>query len=195
MTNIILFLLGFIFAAVLVFYAIVKNFALLTNTYKNSVVTEYLIQQSAHDRELYQGVIALQDGVIERQNGLITQFQVSTTPLLAAQKEVKNILPTQTQTQTQGRKALFKRKGLFSWVQNESGSLSIVNDSGQMFADIFASDLPEKGEKKLVYDSEDLKIYVAVCDVCGGYYPTQSLVTSTCSGACRQKKSTINLQL
>lgn len=187
------FLLGVFLSFVSVIALLVWHFSTIKETYRKSVVTDYLRESQAWEREIMRGVLGAYTGVIEKQKTLIDQH-IESTPLLS---QTRVALPqntethTHTDTHTHDKLSFLPRLG-YSWEKrrakdnDEYDTVTLLGPDGAFIYEAF-------GYEFLNLPAEGIEVqnglFLKKCVSCGGVYPAKNKNSQTCGDKCRTKKS------
>ncbi len=190
----IVFLIGFFVGVGLFVWALVNGDAL--GVYRKSVVTDYLIEQQAHERHNNEVLMSRYDKIVEHQNKII-QLQNESPTLRAYLGEmqcshcetgVNHISQLKNENDSAGKYSVkIKNNGDFT-IQKSSYNTLLINEGAKYIADVTIQELQEMSENKILI-SENPNIYLVRCETCLTYFPSKSSTVATCSDKCRKQKS------
>lgn len=187
------FLLGVFVSFLVVVVLFLWHFSTIKETYKKSVVTDYLTQSQAWEREIMRGVLGAYTGVIEKQKILIDQH-IEATPLLT---QTRVALPQHVETHTHTHahtheKLVFLPRLGYSWEKRRAkdnddyDTVTMLGPGGEFIFEAF-------GYEFLNLPLEGLEVanglFIKNCATCGGVYPAKNKTSQTCGDKCRTKKS------
>lgn len=191
----IIFIIGFFSGLVLVVWVLFKGDAL--GVYRKSVVTDFLIEQQAHERGQNEILMNRYDKIVEHQNNVI-KLQNESPTLLAYLREIGNSqrengvnhISQLKQGNDNAPKFSIKIKNNGDLIlQKSEYNTLLVTECGNYIADITIEELQESNENKILVQEIPQKIWVVKCETCGTYFPTKSATAATCSQNCRKQKS------
>lgn len=194
MAIIIIFIIGFFVGVGLFVWALVNGDAL--GVWRKSVVTDYLIQQQAHERHNNEVLMSRYDKIVEHQNKII-QLQNESPTLLAYLGEIKrshcetgvnHISQLKNENDSAGKYSVrIKNNGDLA-IEKSSYNTLLINEGAKYIADVTIQELQEMSENKILI-SENPNIYLVRCETCSTYFPSKSSTAATCSQNCRKQKS------
>lgn len=195
MAVIVIFILGFLLGIAIFVSVLLKNDAL--GTYRKSVVTDYLIEQQAHERHNTQVLLDRYDVIVSHQNTVI-KLQNESPTLLAylhelrvSQREngVNHISQLKSSNDAAPKYGIkIKDNGDYTLHKSEYNTL-LVSENGNYIADVTIEELQEMENKRLLVQEIPKKIWVVLCETCDTYFPSTSATSVTCSDKCRKQKS------
>ena len=194
MAVIIIFLVGFLVGVGLFVWALVNGDAL--GVYRKSVVTDYLIQQQAHERDQHNILLNRYDTIVGHQNKII-ELQNQSPTLLAYLKEishshcetgVNHISQLKLENDSAAKYSVKIKNNGDLTIEKSSYNTLLINQGSNYIADVTIQELQEMTENKILI-SENPNIYLVRCETCATYFPSKSSTVATCSDKCRKQKS------
>lgn len=195
MAGIVIFILGFLLGTALFVLLLVKNDAL--GTYRKSVVTDYLIEQQAHERHNTQVLLDRYDTIVSHQNSVIKLQNESPTllaylhELKASQREngVNHISQLKSGNDTAEKVGLKIIDNGDLLLRKSAHNTLLVSENENYIADLSLIELQEMNNGRLLVQEIPYKVWIVCCESCQTYFPTKSPTAATCSGKCRKQKS------
>jgi len=191
----IVFLVGFLVGVGLVVWFLVNGDAV--GVYRKSVVTDYLIEQQAHERHNNELLMSRYDKIVEHQNKIIALQNESPT-LLAYLAEIKrshreigvNHISQLKNENDSAEKVGLKIKDNGDLLLRKSlHNTLLVSENENYIADLSLLELGEMTNGRLLVQEIPQKIWVVKCETCATHFPTKSATAATCSQNCRKQKS------
>lgn len=191
---VIIFIIGFLVGVGLFVWALVNGDAL--GVYRKSVVTDYLIQQQAHERYNNEVLMSRYDTIVSHQNKII-ELQGESPTLLAYLAEIKHshcetgvnhISQLKSENDNAGKYSVRVKNNGDLTIQKSSYNTLLINEGAKYIADVTIQELQEMSENKMLV-SENPNVYLVRCERCQTYFPTKSATAATCSQNCRKQKS------
>ena len=190
----IIFLIGFLVCVGLFVWLLVSGDAL--GAYRKSVVTDYLIEQQAHERHNNELLMSRYDKIVEHQNKII-ELQNQSPTLRAYLGEIQrshcetgvnHISQLKSGNDSAGRYSVKIKNNGDLTIQKSSYNTLLINEGLNYIADVTIEELQEMSENKILI-SENPNIYLVRCERCTTYFPSKSSTVATCSDKCRKQKS------
>ena len=190
----IIFLIGFLVGVGLFVWLLVNGDAV--GVYRKSVVTDYLIEQQAHERHNNELLMSRYDKIVEHQNKIIALQNESPT-LLSYLAEIKrshcetgvnHISQLKSENDSAGKYSVKIKNNGDLTIQKSSYNTLLINEGSSYIADVTIQELQEMSENKILI-SENPNIYLVRCERCATYFPSKSSTVATCSDKCRKQKS------
>ncbi len=190
----IVFLVGFLVGVGLFVWFLVNGDAV--GVYRKSIVTDYLIEQQAHERHNNELLMSRYDKIVEHQNKIIALQNESPT-LLAYLAEIKrshreigvnHISQLKNENDSAGKYSVKIKNNGDLTIQKSSYNTLLINEGANYIADVTIQELQEMSENKILV-SENPNIYLVRCETCQTYFPSKSATAATCSQNCRKQKS------
>lgn len=194
MALIIIFLVGFLVGVGLFVWLLVGGDAL--GAYRKSVVTDYLVEQQAHERHNNDLLMSRYDTIVSHQNKII-QLQNESPTLLAYLHELKHShceTGVNHISQLKSGNDIAEKIGLkikdndTLLIRKSTYNTLLISEGENYIADVTIDELQEMSENKMLI-SENPAIYLVRCVTCGTYFPSKSSTAATCSVNCRKQKS------
>ncbi len=194
MAVIIIFLVGFLVGGALFVWALVNGDAL--GVYRKSVVTDYLIEQQAHERHNNEVLMSRYDTIVGHQNKII-ELQNQSPTLRAYLGEIQrshcetgvnHISQLKSENDSAGKYSVKIKNNGDLTIQKSSYNTLLINEGAKYIADVTIQELQEMSENKILV-SENPNIYLVRCETCETYFATKSATAATCSDKCRKQKS------
>ena len=187
------FLLGVFLSFFAVIALVVWHLSIIKETYRKSVVTDYLRESQAWEREIMRGVLGAYTGVIEKQKTLIDQH-IEATPLLG---QTRAALPQNTETHAHTHththdKLVFLARLGYSWEKRRAkdnddyDTVTMLGPGGEFIFEAFGYEFLNLPPEGLEVQSG---LFIKTCASCGGVYPAKNKNSQTCGDKCRTKKS------
>jgi hypothetical protein len=195
MAVIIIFIIGFFVGVGLFVWFLVNSDAL--GVYRKSVVTDYLIQQQAHERHNNELLMSRYDKIVEHQNKII-QLQNESPTLLSYLGEIKrshcengvnHISQLKAENDTAEKVGLKIIDNGDLLLRKSAHNTLLVSENENYIADLSLLELQEMNNGRLLVQEIPQKVWIVSCDSCQTYFPTKSPTAATCSGKCRKQKS------
>lgn len=186
------FLLGVLVSVLAVVTLFVWQFSAMRETYRKSVVTDYLIEAQAWERDTMKGVLLAYTNVIDKQKTLIEQH-IQATPLLSqtVQALPQHTSPhthTHAHTDTTHQKLVFLPRLGYTWEKRDAkndddyDTMTLIGPNKEFMYEAFGYEFLntpiEVGNG----------LYIKTCVSCGGVYPAKNSTSQTCGDKCRTKK-------
>lgn len=194
MALIIIFLVGFLVGVGLFVWLLVGGDAL--GVYRKSVVTDYLVEQQAHERHNNELLMSRYDTIVSHQNKII-QLQNESPTLLAYLHELKQShceTGVNHISQLKSGNDIAEKIGLkikdndTLTIRKSTYNTLLISEGENYIADVTIAEIQEMSENKMLI-SENPAIYLVRCVTCGTYFPSKSSTAATCSVNCRKQKS------
>lgn len=194
----IIFLVGFLVGVGLFVWALVNGDAL--GVYRKSVVTDYLIEQQAHERSQNQILMNRYDTIVGHQNQII-KLQNESPTLRAYLGEmqrshcetgVNHISQLKAENDTAEKVGLKIKDNGVLILRKSSHNTLLVSENENYIADLSLLELGEMNNGRLLVQEIPQKIWVVKCETCATHFPTKSATAATCSQNCRKQKSLNN---
>lgn len=191
----IIFLIGFLVGVGLFVWLLVNGDAV--GVYRKSVVTDYLIEQQAHERHNNELLMSRYDKIVEHQNKIIALQNESPT-LLAYLAEIKrshcetgvnHISQLKAENDTAEKVGLKIIDNGDLLLRKSAHNTLLVSENENYIADLSLLELQEMNNGRLLVQEIPQKVWIVSCDSCQTYFPTKSPTAATCSGKCRKQKS------
>ena len=195
MVTILLLLLGLLSGVGLFVWFLVNGDAV--GVYRKSVVTDYLIEQQAHERHNNELLMSRYDKIVEHQNKIIALQNESPT-LLAYLAEIKSshcetgvnhISQLKEGNDTAEKVGLKIKDNGDLLLRKSSHNTLLVSENENYIADLSLLELGEMANGRLLVQEIPQKIWVVKCETCQTHFPTKSAAAVTCSDKCRKQKS------
>ena len=195
MAVIIIFLVGFLVGVGLFVWALVNGDAL--GVYRKSVVTDYLIEQQAHERDQHNILLNRYDTIVNHQNSII-KLQNDSPTLLAYLSRIQNshcetgvnhISQLKSENDTAEKVGLKIIDNGDLLLRKSAHNTLLVSENENYIADLSLLELQEMTNGRLLVQEIPQKIWIVSCESCQTYFPTKSPTAATCSGKCRKQKS------
>jgi len=190
-----LFMVGFFSGVALFIWGLFKNDAL--GVYRKSVVTEYLIEQQAHERNQNQILMNRYDTIVGHQNQII-KLQNESPTLLAYISEIKrshceigvnHISQLKSENDNAEKIGLKIKDNGDLLLRKSSHNTLLVSENENYIADLSLLELGEMTNGRLLVQEIPSKVWVVKCEICQTHFPTKSATAATCSQNCRKQKS------
>lgn len=190
----IIFIIGFLSGVFIFVWVLLKNNAV--SVYRKSVVTDYLIEQQAHERHNNELLMSRYDAIVQHQNSII-KLQNESPTLLAYISEIKrshcengvnHISQLKSENDDAGKYPVKIQNNGDLTIQKSSYNTLLINEGANYIADVTVQELQEMSGNKILI-SENPNIYLVRCERCKAHYPTKSPTSATCSDKCRKQKS------
>lgn len=190
----IIFLVGFLVGVGLFVWALVNGDAL--GVYRKSVVTDYLMEQQAHERHNNEVLMSRYDTIVSHQNKIIALQNESPT-LLAYLAEIKrshcetgvnHISQLKNENDSSGKYPVKIENNGELTIEKSSYNTLLINEGLKYIADVSVQELQEMQGNKIQV-SENPNVYLVRCEICATHFPSKSSTVLTCSDKCRKKKS------
>ena len=191
----IIFLVGFLVGVGLFVWALVNGDAL--GVFRKSVVTDYLIQQQAHERHNNEVLMSRYDAIIQHQNSII-KLQNDSPTLLAYLSRIQNshcengvnrISQLKNDHDTAEKIGLKIIDNGDLLLRKSAHNTLLVSENENYIADLSLLELQEMTNGRLMVQEIPQKVWIVSCESCQTYFPTKSPTAVTCSGKCRKQKS------
>lgn len=191
----IVFLVGFLVGVGLLVWLSLSGDVL--GVYRKSVVTDYLIEQQAHERHNNELLMSRYDKIVEHQNKIIALQNESPT-LLAYLAEIKrshcetgvnHISQLKSENDTAEKVGLKIIDNGDLLLRKSAHNTLLVSENENYIADLSLLELQEMTNGRLLVQEIPQKVWIVSCESCQTYFPTKSPTAVTCSGKCRKQKS------
>jgi hypothetical protein len=191
----IIFIIGVFFGGVVFVWALFKNDGL--HIYRKSVVTDYLIEQQAHERNNNELLLNRYNTIVSHQNKII-QLQNESPTLLAYLSEIKRShceSGVNHISQLKSGNDSFEKVGLKIkdngdlLLRKSAHNTLLVSENENYIADLSFLELSEMANGRILVQEIPQKVWVVKCETCETYFATKSHQAATCSANCRKQKS------
>ena len=191
----IVFLVGFLVGVGLFVWLLVHGDAL--GAYRKSIVTDYLIEQQAHERHNNELLMSRYDTIVNHQNTII-KLQNESPTLLSYLGEIKrshcetgvnHISQLKEGNDTAEKVGLKIKDNGDLLLRKSSHNTLLVSENENYIADLSLLELGEMANGRLLVQEVPQKIWVVKCETCQTHFPTKSAAAVTCSDKCRKQKS------
>ena len=195
MAVIIIFLVGFLVGVGLFVWALVNGDALVV--YRKSVVTDYLIEQQAHERHNNEVLMSRYDTIVGHQNKII-ELQNQSPTLLAylgeiqrshCESGVNHISQLKNENDSAEKVGLKIIDNGDLLLRKSAHNTLLVSENENYIADLSLLELQEMTNGRLMVQEIPQKVWIVCCESCQTYFPTKSPTAATCSAKCRKQKS------
>jgi hypothetical protein len=191
----IVFFLGFLIGFGLFVWFLVTRDAM--GVYRKSVVTDYLVEQQAHERNQNQILMNRYDTIVQHQNSII-KLQNESPTLLAYLAEIKrshcetgvnHISQLKSENDNAEKVGLKIKDNGDLLLRKSAHNTLLVSENENYIADLSLLELGEMNNGRLLVQEIPQKVWVVKCEICATYFPTKSPTAVTCGQNCRKQKS------
>lgn len=195
MNTFIAFLFGAFFAIIILLYMLYSNRVQIIDSYKKSIVTEYVQGQLQYEREGFKMVVLSQQNIINQQIEFKKLGQSSPSPTLREGGE-NEYMSARTHAHTH---QLLESTEIFAKYRGSKKYLSSDFAHGDNYISYYQNGMkyianfPQSTEQSYFFNNEDEKIeglFIKWCEnsSCKNIVISDSYQTKTCSDKCHNQK-------